>query len=142
MATDLQNGKEQSTASLMTGIVDDLHDLVKQQVELTRHEIKDEVQRASEALELYTVGAAVFLVGLVLVGLAAANLVHWASSPLGTDPGRIPLWTCYAIVGALPTLIGAGLAWMGRTKLGSINPFHNAATEALKENVKWATNSK
>jgi len=70
------------------------------------------------------------------------HLIHWISAPAGLDPAKIPLWACHAILGVPLAVIGGVLAWLGRQKVKSINPLHNPATEALKENVRWATNSK
>jgi len=142
MAIELQNPTEQSATSLVGGIIDDVQDLVKQQVQLTKKEINEELHKASEAAQLYAVGGAVLALGIIFIGLTLVNLIHWASAPAGSDPGRIPLWACHVLVGGPLTLIGGALTWMGREKLSSINPLHNPATEALKENVKWATNSK
>jgi predicted ribosome-associated RNA-binding protein Tma20 len=142
MATELQNPTDQSTTSLVAGIIDDMQDLVKQQVQLTRKEITEEVHKASEAAQLYALGGAVLFFGLFIGGLALVHLIHWASAPAASDPARIPLWACHAIVGGPLILIGGILAWMGRNKLASIHPLHNVATEALKDNVKWVTNSK
>ena len=142
MATDLQNPTDQSATSLVGGIIDDMQDLVKQQIQLTRKEINEELHKASEAAQLYLIGGAVLFFGFFFVGFALVHLIHWASSPAATDAGRIPLWACHAILGIPLTVIGGGLAWLGRQKVKSINPLHNPATEALKENVRWATNAK
>lgn len=142
MATELQTPTDQSTVSLVGGIIDDLQDLVKQQIQLTRKEITEEVHKAAQAAQFYALGGAVLFLGLVIGGLTLVHLLHWVSAPAGSDPARIPLWACHALVGGPLILIGSVLTWLGRQKLESINPLHNPATEALKENVKWATNSK
>jgi len=141
MATELQNPNEQSATSLVGGIIDDMQDLVKQQVQLTRKEINEELHKASEAAQFFALGGAILFLGLVIVALTLLYLLHWGSSPPETDPAKIPLWACHALVGGPLSLLGAFLAWMGREKLRSISPLHNQATEALKENVKWATNT-
>lgn len=141
MATDLQNPTDQSATSLVGGIIDDMQDLVKQQVQLTRKEINEEIHKASEAAQLYAIGGAVLFFGFFFVGFSLVYLMHWASAPAEMDPGKIPLWACHAILGAPLAVIGGVLTWLGRQKLKSINPLHNPATEALKENVRWATNS-
>jgi hypothetical protein len=66
-------------------------------------------------------------------------LLHWASGPQGMDPAWIPLWACFAIVGFPTAVLGAILLVFAIMRLKSIHPLHNAATEALKENVQWAT---
>jgi hypothetical protein len=142
MATDFHPSPEQSTTSLVGGIIDDVQDLVKQQIELTRQELKEEMRKASDAVECYVAGGGILFLGLFFVGLALVHLLHWMSSPAGADVGRIPLWGCCALVGGAVSLMGAVIAWTGRTKLASIHPLHNRATEALKDNVNWVTAKK
>jgi len=142
MAIDLQNPTDQSATSLVGGILDDVQDLVKQQVQLARNEVTKEVSKAADAAVFFASGAAVlFFAALVLV-LTMVHLLHWISSPAGTDPATIPLWACHAIVGGPAVIAGGVLTWLGREKLSSINPLHNPATEALKDNLEWATNSR
>jgi len=140
--TEYQTGTEPSTASLVTGIVDDLQNLVKQQVQLTRKEVTEEVHRAAQAAIFFVVGGAVLFFGMFFVGFMLVHLVHWLSAPTGSEPGSIPLWACHAMVGVPLTIIGGILTWLGREKIASINPLDNPATEAMKENVRWATNGK
>lgn len=143
MATDLQNPPtEQSATSLVSGIIDDLQDLVKQQVQLTRKEVTQEVHNAGSAIVFFATGAAVLFFGAFFVGFMLVHLLHWVSSPSGSDPATIPLWACHAIIGVPLAIVGLVLTGKGYAKLQSINPLHNPATEALKDNVKWATNSK
>lgn len=142
MAMELQNPTDQSATSLVGGILDDVQDLVKQQVQLTRNEITKEVHSAADAVVFFASGAAVLFLGALVLSLALAHLVHWIASPTGTDPASIPLWACHALVGLPALILGGVLTWLGREKLRTINPLHNVATEALKENVEWATSSK
>jgi len=142
MATDTHNPTEQSATSLVGGIIDDMQELVKQQVQLTKKEMKEEIQKAAESAALFAVAGGVIFFGFFFVGFGLVHLIHWASSPAGSDPGRIPLWVCYGFVGVPLALIGGILIWIGRQKIKSIDPMHNPAADALKENVRWATNSK
>ena len=141
MATDLLDPKDQTTVSLVGGIIDDMQRLVKQQVHLTRKEITEDVHRASQAVQLYAVGGAVLFLGVFILCLALIHLVHGASIP-GSDTARIPLWAAHAIVGGPLAILGGSLVWMGRNKFSEIQPLQNPATQGLKENVQWATNSK
>jgi len=142
MATELENPTDQSATSLVGGIIDDMQQLVKQQVQLTRKEITEEVHKASEAVQLYALGGAVLFLGFFVGALGLVHLVHWASAPVGMDAAKIPLWACYGIVAGPLVLLGAVLTWLGREKVNSIHPLQNAATEALEDNVKWVTNTK
>ena len=49
MSTVVESPPEQTTASLVNGILSDLHRLVEQQFQLTRHEIEDELRRRAAA---------------------------------------------------------------------------------------------
>ena len=49
MATEVQNQSEQSVAALVGGIVGDVQDLIKQQLELTRKEIEADLRKTREA---------------------------------------------------------------------------------------------
>jgi hypothetical protein len=119
-----------------------MQDLVKQQVQLTRKEISDEVQKASEAAQFFAMGGAVLFVGVFIACFAVVHLIHWASGPAGADVAKVPLWACHAIVSVPLLTVGGWLTWMGREKFQSIHPLQNPATEALEQNVKWATNTK
>lgn len=141
MSTDFQNSTDQSATSLVGGIIDDMQDLVKQQVQLTKKEIKQEVHSALLAIIFFASGAAVLFFGALILGFMLVHLLHWCTSPAGADPATIPLWACHALVGGPLAILGGILTWLGFGKLKSINPLDNPATEALKENVKWATNS-
>jgi hypothetical protein len=139
MATDLQNPTQTSTSALVGGILDDVQDLVKQQVQLTRKEIELEMHKVAEAAQFFALGGAVLFFGVFMLGLMLVHLVHWATSPAGTDPATIPLWGCYAIIGGPLAILGGILAWMGSQRLSAINPLNNPATEEFKKYVKVAT---
>jgi len=142
MAIDFKNSTDESTTSLVSGILDDMQTLVKQQMQLARKEVAEEVQKVAQAAIFFAASSAVLVYGAILLGLSLVFLVHWSSAPAGTDPARIPLWGCFAIVGGPLTLLGMVLAWLGWQKVKSIHPLHNPATEELQKNVQWATNAK
>jgi hypothetical protein len=135
--------KEQSTTTLVSGIVDDFQKLVKQQLQLTKQEILQDFHKAKEGVWLYTFGIGMLVIAAIPLVFALVHLLHWATSPSGTDPASVPLWGWFAIVGAVLAIAGGVLAWLGETKFQSMNPLdHNPATEAMKENVDWATGQK
>jgi len=144
MATAFQHpSTEQSTTSLVSGIVSDFQDLVKQQLQLTRQEIIEDIRKAKEGAWLYSIGVGTLVLSAIPIVFALVYLLHWATSPAGNDPASIPLWGCYAIVGIVLAAIGGVMTWQGMIKFEAMNPLtHNPATEALKENVEWATGRK
>jgi hypothetical protein len=140
MAIEMQNSTDQSTTSLLSGILDDVQKLVKQQMQITRKEVTEEIQNVAQAAVFFAAGAAVLFFGTLILGFGLVHLLHWATAPAGSDPASLPLWACHAIVGGPLGLLGLVLTWLGYRKVTSINPLHNPAADALKDNVNWAAN--
>jgi hypothetical protein len=139
MASDLHPTTEQSTTSLVSGIIDDFESLLKQQMELTRQEIIKEVYKARDAALSLAIGAGTTFLAAVALFFAVIHLLHWLTGPAGMDPAWLPLWACYGIVGFLLAATAGVLLSTAVVKLRSIKPLQNPATDALKENVQWAT---
>jgi len=142
MATEVQNHSERSVSSLVSGIVTDMQDLIKQQFQLTRREIEEDLRKSKEAASLIALGAGICFLGAMALCFMLAYLLHWLTSPPGLDPASLPLWASFGIVGFVFVVIGGSLAYSGRQKFKSVNPMQNPATEALKENVQWLTTPK
>ncbi len=122
---------EGSLTGLVTGIVNDAQELVKQQFALFKHEVKEDLRKTMEAAIALGVGIAVALVGALSLWLALVFLLDWAFDP------PVPLWGWFAIVGGLFLVAGALLFYAGKAKLESFNPLPDESAEALKENVQW-----
>jgi hypothetical protein len=142
MTTEVHNYSDQSVTSLVRGIVNDVQDLVKQQLQLTREEIQADVKKSKEPILLFLSGAGSFLLCGITFCLALAHLLHWLTIPRGTDLSGLPLWGSYAIVCVAFLILGAILFAVGANKMKTIHPLQNPATEALKENVQWLNTPK
>jgi len=141
MATEVQSHREESVGSLATGIVNDFQDLLKQQLELTREELKAELRKSKEAAMFFSAGGVIGFVALFGVCLTLAHLMHWLAAPAGSDNATLPMWSCYAIVSCLFLLAGAGAIIAGKKKIDDIGaPLHETA-QGLKENLEWKTNT-
>ena len=124
-------GTNRSVAPLLTGIVNDIQDLLKQNLALFKVEVREDVRKTKEAAAALGVGAA-------LAGVGGLHLTLMLVFLLALIP-RIDLWVCFGIVGAV--FVGAGLALFlrGKNKLESFNPLPDESAEALKENVQCLT---
>jgi len=142
MATEVHNHTEPSLTSLVGGIVNDIQDLVKQQLQLTRREIEEDLRKTKEAASILALGLGIAFLGAIPFCLMLVHLLHWLTSPALTDPARLPLWACHGVVAVVLFVLGASLAAVGRQKFKSVHPLDNPATEALKENVQWLTKPK
>jgi Putative Actinobacterial Holin-X, holin superfamily III len=139
MSTPFPNATEPTTTTLVGGIIEDVQDLVKQQLQLTRQEIVADFRKAKEATCFYAAGLGIAFLGGIVLCFALSHVLHWAASPPATDPAWLPLWACHAIVGSVLAILGGALLWGGERKRQSINPMESAAGEALKQNVEFAT---
>ncbi len=143
MADRLQTGSmpgvadsEPSVTSLLSGIVKDAEELIKQQLLLFRHELKDDVNRAREALPSLGAGVVLILAAVVFLGTTVALLLNWA-----VGDAHLPLWVCFLIVTAVFGVVGCCLLYFAKMTLESLPMSHQAA-EATKENVEWLTKPK
>ena len=123
----------QTTASLVSGILGDLRNLVEQQFQLTRMQIQAELRQRFVAVAALGAGVVVLFVASILACFSVSHLLHWLTSPTGTDHASLPLWMCYAIVAAILGLTGGILLWTGRAKLKSVVPFRNPVSGLFQE---------
>lgn len=117
MSTDLQESTEQSTASLVKGILADLQSLVEQQLRLTRLEIEGELRRRATAAAALVVGLALCLVGVIVMSFGLVYLLHALTLKVAVEAAAVPLWACYEIVGVGVLAIGGLLATGALAKL-------------------------
>lgn len=143
MAVTLQSPPtEQSVVGIISGIIDDFQRLISQQMDMVRAEIRTDWDKTKSAIWPIAVGSVVLLIGGILLSVMFVYLIHWATSPPNTDPATIPLWGCFGLVAAGFLLLGSALLGTGIHKFHTFNPLPEKSAEALKENVKWLTNSK
>lgn len=127
---------EASVTSLLSGIVNDAQELIKQQLQLFKHELKEDMHRTREALPAVGLGVTIAVAAVFLLGLTIAHLLNWAFG----EP-HLPLWVCYAIVTVLFGVVGGALLYFAMKKLESL-PMSHEATRATEENVEWLTKPK
>jgi uncharacterized membrane protein YqjE len=137
MATNLQTSSDQSVSeasvpSLMAGIVHDVSELLKQQVELVKTELRADMRKAKEASASLGLGLCFVLLSAILLCFTLVYLLH--------EFGGLPLWASYLIITVLVGLPGVGLAFYGWKKFDSIAP--EQSVQAIKETLEWQTNPK
>jgi 4-amino-4-deoxy-L-arabinose transferase-like glycosyltransferase len=135
MSVDLKPAPNESMTTLVTGILTDAQELMKQQFKLFKHEVRSDLNKAKDASLLFGIGVGLGLAGVLLLGVAAAYLLVWLFPTL-------PLWTCFGICGLVLIAVAAGLWYAGMAKIESVKPVPEESVQALKENVQWITNPK
>ncbi|WP_425614135.1 phage holin family protein [Anatilimnocola sp. NA78] len=138
MATDLRTDYAEpgSTAApsmthLVSGIIADAQELMKQQLALFRTEVKEDVRKTKAAVIALVTGLALASVGGTLLCFMFVYALEAAT--------ELPLWGCFGIVGGL-LAAGGGIAFYGALrKFNEFNPLPDESARALKENVQWIT---
>ena len=135
MSTDLQPPPQQpSVTSLVGGILNDVQDLIKQQVELIGKEIKEDITKSIWAAVSLAAGGATAALGGFLLCIALALALDYYIPQLNW-------WGGFGIVGGVLALIGLGLFYTAVKKFESITAMPESV-QALKETVSWQTNPK
>ena len=143
MADQLQQsttGTPGNMAPLVTGIIDDLQELIKQNLALFKVEVREDFKKTKEAAGALGVGVGLAAVGALHLTLMLVFLLWWAFDSAARSAPGLPLWVCFAIVGGVFPGVGAALTFKGKKKLDSFNPLPDQSAEALKENVQWIKN--
>jgi len=135
MSPDLKTNPDASVTTLVSGILHDAQELVKQQFELFKHEIRNDFRKTKEAGVSLGSGAGLGLVGVFLLGEMLVHLLNWAVPDL-------PLWGGYGICGLAFCAAAGCLVYAGKRKIDSVQSLPEESVEALKENVQWITNRK
>jgi hypothetical protein len=125
----LETGSDRSTIALIADILTEAQTLLAQEIQLAKHEFRDEVRKATSALVSLAVGIGIALFGLLLLMLMLVYLLN-----AGTD---LPLWACYGIVGGLFAAIAATLVVVAVKSFQGIHLVPIRTVETLKENIQW-----
>lgn len=119
---------EPSIGDLIGEIGQDLSQLVRDEIELAKAEIKQESTKAGKAFGMLGgagyAGHIVLLFGSLTVVFALANVMD-------------PAWAAL-IVTALWAVVGAVLYVTGRSRLRTVNLKPEQTVENLKEDARWA----
>jgi len=119
---------------LLSGIVADAQELIKQQMALLRAELKADARRTIRAAGLLAGGAVLAVPALFLLCNMLVFLLH--------EQAGLAIWSSYGIVGAAFLVLSAALVGVGIQRFRSFNPLPDQSVEAFKENVRWMTNPK
>jgi hypothetical protein len=135
MATDTVKPPEgQSVTGLVSGIVADGQELIKQQVALVRAELKADFQRTIRAAALLACGALTAVPAAVMLCFMVVYLLH--------ESAGLPLWASFLIVGGALAVLSGALIGVGVQRFRSFNPLPDQSVAAFKENVRWMTTPK
>jgi protein-S-isoprenylcysteine O-methyltransferase Ste14 len=125
---------DQNLSTLVTGILNDAQLLFRQQVDMVRHEVREDLRKTKEAAVPLAIGTYLALLGVALLSVTVALMLDKF-----TD---LEAWSSFAIVGVVVALAGGGLFYAGKQKFASFNPLPDESAKALQENLEWKTKPK
>lgn len=121
MITEVENHPMESTSSIMSGIVDDLRDLVKKELRLAHEEVKDDLKRARDASMFWLAGVGILCLSVIPFVFMLVYALHTLTSPAASDPASLPMWACYGIVGAVIAIVGYAIMIAGQKRFETIS---------------------
>ena len=128
--------EEQSLGELFGRVTSDMSTLVRQEMQLAKVEIKQEVRTAGRAGGLLGGGAFAGYVALLFVSVAIALLIATALPDSMSETMRHLIG--FLIVGLLYGIAAAVLLSKGKKQLDKVDPVPHQTVETLKEDVQWA----
>jgi protein-S-isoprenylcysteine O-methyltransferase Ste14 len=117
---------------LVSGIIADVQNLVRQEVALAKAEVKEEWAKTKTAAVAFAAAAGVAVLSVILVCFAVVYFLNWLTV--------MPLWACFGIVGVVLGIAGAVLFYSGKTQASRINVVPRQTMETMRENVQWIKN--
>jgi len=129
--TQYETENPPNLAELVTGIVDDAQEVIKQQLNLFQAELKTAARNH--------VGMAIAIVlGLVALLIAGISLALAAGFGMASA-WQIPLGGAFAIVGGILLVATAAFAWWAWSQFSAIKISAGDQSGALKETNQWTT---
>jgi hypothetical protein len=129
MSVEASSGERSGLVNLVTGILQDLRVLMRQEAQLFRDEVKLEMSKAGRAASGFGIGAALLALGGLFLLLMIVHGIHaWT---------ELPLWASYGLVGLVLAGIGGFLLARARSLAGSVQPVPRRTMYAIKEDAQW-----
>ena len=119
---------ERSLGELIGLMTQDLSRLTRQEIQLAKVELHEEVKLAGAAAAMLAAAAATALVAAIVVAMALAWLLdQW-----------MPRAVAFLLVAVVLGAAAAVMAARGRRDLKQINPVPEQTMDTLKEDLAWA----
>jgi len=132
MSADASRTNAGEMTKLVGLIARDSERLLDQHARLLRSELQQGLHAVPRVITSVGAGAACAAVG---GGLGMLMLVHGLHRST-----RLPLWSCYGLVGGALAALGAGLMTSGARKAADISLLPRETLGALREDAQWIKN--
>lgn len=129
MAARYEAAGGEGIGALVSGLIEDLQELLRGEIKLARTEVKEDIATAARAAAALAAGAIVGLTGFIILMLGVAYLLNeWLDE----------MWLSAGIVGLALGAVAAILVVVGKNKLSAGNLKPEQTIASLKEDKEWA----
>ena len=130
---DSLSGRSADTSNTLgdtvTGIIEDVQNIVRGEVQLAKTEIKEDVGKLGKALGMIGAAAFLALVGFIFLMLGVTYLLNKS----------LEMWISAGIVGLALLIIGAIIGVIGKNQMQDANMVPDKTIDSLKEDKEWAS---
>jgi hypothetical protein len=123
---------EDSLGSLFSQLTSDLSALVRDEIQLARVEVTEDLGRASRAGAMLGGAAGAAVIAIVVVSFAAA----WGLAEV------MPAGFAFLIVGIIWSVVALALFVIGRDRMRDTNVKPEQTIETMQENIQWVKQQK
>ena len=120
-----------TVTALVTDILDDAQKLVRQQFDMLKAEIREDVKRTKRAISLGGFGVVLLTVGGLTLVACLVNLLH--------EQFQFSMWASCLIIGGIMTGVGVSLATTAWNLFETFNPIPEKTLTTIQENLTWKT---
>jgi hypothetical protein len=120
-----------TVTELVSGIIGDVQKLARQQMDMLKAEVKEDMNRSKQALMLGGIGVAMLTVGGIALVFGLVYLLR--------DQAGLPEWGAWMIFAGICLAAGIILGVVARNLFESFNPLPDKTFNALQENLTWQT---
>lgn len=120
---------EPTVTELVSGIAEDAERLIRQQYQMLRAEIREDIRWTKSAIKYCGLGAVGALAGAFFLLVAAPLFLNWLFD--------LPPFAGWAIIGGALLVLGAIALYAGKRIFDRHNPLPDKTLNALEENLSW-----
>jgi uncharacterized membrane protein YqjE len=122
-------GGGETLGDTVTGIIQDMQEIVRGEVQLAKTEIKEDASQMGKALGMIAAAALVALVGFIFLMWAVTYLLNKS----------LEMWLSAGIVAVALLAIGGIVGMMGKNQLQAANLKPDKTIASVKEDKEWAS---
>jgi hypothetical protein len=121
----------QTMTELVSGIINDAQRLLRQQIDMLKSEVHEDLRRTKQATMFGGLGVVALTVGALSLVFVLVDLLH--------EKAGFSLWASGGIIGGIFLAVGIILTFTARHLFESFNPLPDKTFTALQENLSWTT---